>query len=482
MSNTNILTHLYRQYVGSEPTSITLMDKSGSNRQYYRLSGPKSLVGVLGNVKRENQAFMYMAEHFKSKGLPVPEVYLRSDDDMAYIQEDLGTDVLYTLIRRSCQTSSFTAKEKSLLKKAMKTLCRFQFEGHQDFDYSKCYPAACFDKRSIMWDLNYFKYCFLKAIGIEFREDTLEDEFDRLADMLLQVPCNTFMYRDFQSRNVMVQNNKLMFIDFQGGRRGPYYYDVVSFVWQSRAKFPDKLRRELVNAYLSELRHYEPDIDENVFNSRLQLFVLFRTLQVLGAYGFRGYYEKKLDFVDNSIIPALRNLRQLLKERTFSELPYLTEVINEMVDMPEFSGAQQKKLTVTVMSFAYKKGIPGDPNGNGGGYVFDCRGVNNPGKYDRYKGFTGMDQPVIEFLENDGEIFEFLNHAYALVDATVERYIERSFTNLMVCFGCTGGQHRSVYSAEHMARHIHEKFNVKVNIIHREQGTDTTLNPIQTEV
>ena len=350
-----------------------------------------------------------------------------------------------------------------------------QFSGAVGLDFNKCYPLAEFDTRTIMWDLNYFKYCFLKATGIEFQEDLLEDDFQAMSEVLMRSQSSTFMYRDFQSRNVMlVNNNEPWFIDFQGGRKGPFYYDVASFLWQAKANMPDSLRDELINEYIDSLRKYKP-VDEEYFHEQLRHFVLFRTLQVLGAYGFRGYFEKKPHFMQ-SVPYAVANLRTLLKE-PYPEYPYLSKLLKELVEMKQFSDELQKHtLTVKVMSFAYKKGIPNDTSGNGGGYVFDCRAVNNPGKYERYKPFTGLDQQVIKFLEDDGEIITFLDHAYELVDSTVKRYIERGFTNLMVCFGCTGGQHRSVYSAQHMAEHINEKFNVKVELIHREQNIEQTFN------
>ena len=282
------------------------------------------------------------------------------------------------------------------------------------------------------------------------------------------------MYRDFQSRNVMIKDGEPWFIDFQGGRKGPVYYDVASFLWQAKANFPNSLRQELLKEYIDALRKYIP-VNEDYFYSQLHHFVLFRTLQVLGAYGFRGYFEKKPHFMQ-SVPFAIANLRELLKV-PYPEYPYLSKVLTDLVNMKQFTDDLQKRtLTVRVMSFAYKKGIPNDPSGNGGGYVFDCRAVNNPGKYDRYKPFTGLDQPVIKFLEDDGEIFPFLEHAYELVDAHVKRFMERGFTNMMVCFGCTGGQHRSVYSAQKMAQHINEKFNVKVELVHREQNIEQTLN------
>ena len=340
-------------------------------------------------------------------------------------------------------------------------------------DFSYCYPQAEFNSRSILWDLNYFKYCFLKATGMDFQEDRLEDDFQKMADVLLRSSSATFMYRDFQSRNVMIKDNEPWLIDFQGGRKGPVYYDVASFLWQAKANYPDSLRKELLKEYIDALRKYQP-VDEAYFYAQLRHFVLFRTMQVLGAYGFRGYFEKKPHFIQ-SVPFAIENLRQLLQE-PYPEYPYLCRILRELTDLKQFTDdLQKRRLVVKVTSFAYKKGIPEDSTGNGGGFVFDCRAVNNPGKYERYKPFTGLDEPVIRFLEDDGEIAVFLEHAYALVDASVKRYMERGFTNLSVCFGCTGGQHRSVYSAQHLAEHLHKKFGVQVNLIHREQNIEQTF-------
>ena len=296
-----------------------------------------------------------------------------------------------------------------------------------------------------------------------------------MARVLMENDCSTFMYRDFQSRNVMIKDGEPWFIDFQGGRRGPYYYDLASFLWQAKANFPDSLREEMIDIYIESLSKYV-NVDREQFISTLRHFVLFRTLQVLGAYGFRGYFEKKPHFMQ-SVPFAIANLRELLST-SYPEYPYLESLLKELVDMKQFTDELEKRtLTVRVMSFAYKKGIPNDTSGNGGGYVFDCRAVNNPGKYDRFKPFTGLDKNVIEYLEEDGEILTFLDHCYALVDATVQRYKERGFTNLMVCFGCTGGRHRSVYCAQHMAEHLNKEFNVKVELIHREQDIEQEFAP-----
>ena len=470
---TKTLTDLYRQYTGSDATKVDEMPSSGGARRYFRLtaSDGKTLIGVIGTNLQENEAFLDFDRQFAAKSLPVPKVLAVSDDLMCYLQEDLGDLLLFKAIEKGRLTHVFSPYEKSLLVKTIRKLPEFQFVGGEGFDYSKCFPSKCFDRRSIMWDLNYFKYCFLKATGLEFDETLLEDDFNRLADVLLKSDSDSFMYRDFQSRNVMIKDDEPWFIDFQGGRRGPCYYDVASFLWQAKANFSPSMRRELIDEYIDSASRYR-NIDKGQFLHTLRHFVLFRTMQVLGAYGFRGYFEKKPHFMQ-SVPFAIANLRALLKEEPFSEYPYLSNLLFDLVEMRQFADDYEKgQLTVRVLSFAYKKGIPNDPSGNGGGFVFDCRAINNPGKYERYKPFTGLDKQVIDFMEEDGEVFPFLDHCYALVDAACARYIERGFTNLMVAFGCTGGQHRSVYCAQHMAEHLNQKFNIKVELIHRERDIE----------
>lgn len=468
------LINLYKEYSGQAPQSIEEIASSGSNRRYYRLKGNPTLIGVLGTNRDENRAFIYLSGHFASQGLPVPEVIAVSRDEMAYLQHDLGDETLFNNIEKGRITKSFSAEERELLSRTIRHLPDIQFKGAIGLDFSYCYPSSQFDVRSIMWDLNYFKYCFLKAVGIEFDENRLEDDFQAMAEVLMRSQSSTFMYRDFQSRNVMFKDGQPWFIDFQGGRKGPFYYDVASFLWQAKAGFPQSLREELIKDYIKALRKYKP-VDEDYFNEQLRHFVLFRTLQVLGAYGFRGYFEKKPHFMQ-SVPYAIENLRALLED-DFPEYPYLSELLRQLTTMSQFTDQTKRSLTVRVMSFAYKKGIPDDTTGNGGGFVFDCRAINNPGKYDRYKPFTGLDTQVINFLEEDGEITNFLEHCYALIDASVERYIERGFTSLLIAYGCTGGQHRSVYSAQHTAEHISRKFNCKVILNHREQNIEQEFNP-----
>lgn len=486
-----MLESLFRNITGQVPEVRTELSASGSNRRYLRLSaGPHSLIGVEGTSIEENRAFMAMSGHFASKGLPVPKVLARSADDRFYLQEDLGDTLLFDYIAEGRKTGVFHESEKEMLRETMRLLPLIQVKGAQDFDFSVCYPQPEFNERSVFWDLNYFKYNFLKASGLDFQEDRLEDDFQRLAAILLRTHTDTFMYRDFQSRNVMIHENKPFFIDFQGGRKGPLFYDVASFLWQAKAKYNDELREEMLSVYLTSLSEIidEAQKAENgavsasletlarvarqeSFREQLRHFVLFRTLQVLGAYGFRGYFEKKPHFLQ-SIPYAMENLRSILRDE-LPGYPYLVEVLRQMCELKQFREVSVRKpLVVRVYSFSYKKGIPHDSSGNGGGFVFDCRAVNNPGKYERYAHFTGLDESVIQFLEEDGEILTLLNHAYDMVDASVKRYRDRGFSNLMVSFGCTGGQHRSVYSAQKMAEHLHRKFGVEVHLIHREQNKE----------
>lgn len=477
--NTEELSELFRKHFKIDASAVTKLKGAGSNRQYFRLSnGDTTAIGVHGESAEENRSFIKLAEHFAAQGLPTPKVFCHTDDYMFYLQEDLGSIALFDAMENGVNTSSFSDAEKNLLFKTIEKLPDMQFKGAEGLDFSVCYPQSDFNRDTVMWDLNYFKYCYLKATGIQFLEPKLEDDFRKLADDLLAENTNTFLYRDFQSRNVMIKNGEPYFIDFQGGRRGPIYYDVASFVWQARANYHAPLKKELIKHYLDAISKYQ-SVDAAAFEKKLKLFVFFRTLQVLGAYGFRGYFEQKEHFIA-SIPFALNNLKESLNEGIADNYPYLKSVLVQLTETkdsePEYPSENVDKLTVTVYSFSFKKGIPSDDSGNGGGYVFDCRGMNNPGRYDEYKQLTGLDKPVIDFLEERGEITRFLQSVYKIVDAHIVDYLKRGFANLSVCFGCTGGQHRSVYSAQHTAEHIAKKFGVKVRLIHRERGINQDFN------
>lgn len=462
------ISKLFEEITGEKVQEVVEFPSSGSSRKYFRLkSWHFTRIGVWGASAEENRAFVYLSAHLRKQGLAVPEVYIHTDDYTYYLQEDLGDTLLFDALEGGRKSGKFNKQEYLFLQQTIRLLPALQFKGAEGLDFSCCYPRAEFDRRSVFWDLNYFKYCFLKATAIEFSEDKLEDDFGKLADTLLAEPFHTFMYRDFQSRNVMLREGKSFFIDFQGGRKGPLYYDVASFLWQAKANFPEELRATLLDDYLEALQVFMP-VNPEAFKKRLRYFVLFRFLQVLGAYGFRGYFEKKQHFLE-SVPFAVSNLKELLKEG-FPEYPYLVKTLRELCERSErIEKKEEQGLTVQVYSFSYRKGIPQDSSGNGGGFVFDCRAIHNPGKYKIYEGLTGLDEPVIRFLEEDGEILRFLEQVYALVDASVVRYQQRGFTNLLVCFGCTGGQHRSVYCAQHLAEYIHRKRGVKVHLLHRER-------------
>ena len=455
--------------------------KAGSNRQYSRTVDEtgRSVVRVVGTCRAENHAFIYLAKHFRCKGLPVPEVYRVSEDEMEYTQEDLGDTLLFDYIRQGRETGCFSEAEKDMLRRVVRLLAHVQTEGAEGIDWSVCYPVPAFDRQSVFWDLNYFKYCYLKATEEEFSEPALEADFHRLADALLACPETGFMYRDFQSRNVMIRNGAPYLIDFQGGRRGPVLYDLVSFLWQAKANFPAALRQELIGEYEDERRLIATARGNGVqpfTQEQIGVFVLFRTLQVLGAYGFRGYFERKPHFLQ-SIPYALRNASELLELHPALRVAYpeISRVLQALAaatttDDRREHAEQASEMTVTVYSFSFKKGIPEDKSGNGGGYVFDCRSTHNPGRYDAYKHLTGRDKEVVDYLEQDGEILTFLESVYRLIDHHVERFVSRGFSHLQVAFGCTGGQHRSVYCADATARHLRERFpGIHVELIHREQ-------------
>ena len=506
------LIELYTLWRGAAPSRVEPLAGAGSNRAYYRFydADGHTVIGVVGTSRDEDHAFIYLTRHFGTRQLPVPAILAVSDDELRYLQTDLGSTSLYDALKGGRDAGGrYNQHERQLLLRTIRELPNIQLRGARGLDWTVCYPQPEFDEDSVRFDLNYFKYCFLKATELDFHELKLEADFRMFARDLTAEPSDSFLYRDFQARNVMLDGQgQPHFIDYQGGRRGPYYYDLASFLWQASARYPNKLRRELVYEYYQSLRNYTEVPSERHFVHRLSLFVLFRTLQVLGAYGFRGYFERKRHFID-SIPPAIDNLRQLLQLRDAFPYPYMMDMLRRLTDLPAFTRISQPAanrtdglrtadtnvyaahpqdgpatfskydgrgpLVVRVFSFSYRRGIPEDESGNGGGYVFDCRSTHNPGRYEPYKKLTGLDEPVIRFLEDDGEILTFLDSVYRLADAHVQRYLQRGFTDLMFSFGCTGGQHRSVYSAQHLAEHLHDKFGIEVRICHREQGITQTL-------
>jgi len=467
------LSRLYESWCGVSPVSVTKLPGSGSYRSYYRILGVKEppVIGVHNDDVRENIAFISFTNHFSLAGIPVPQVLAEEPEKRIYLLSDLGDVTLYQLLteKRSLD-NPFPAEILEIYKKVLAWLPVFQVKAGQGLDYSVCYPRAAFDMQSMMWDLNYFKYYFLKLAKIPFDEQLLEDDFLHFTAFLMEVDQDFFMFRDFQSRNIMVLNGEPWFIDYQGGRKGALQYDIASLLTDGKADIPVQVRKELLVFYMDQLEQVIP-LDREKFLNYYHGFSLIRILQALGAYGFRGYYENKPHFL-RSIPFALRNLRYMREHNEIGfGLKSLTEVIDRMIENPAFHHGPTgtSTLTVTIQSFSYKKTIPVDANGNGGGFVFDCRALPNPGRFEEYNQFTGKDQPVVDFLRKEPSVDEFIHHTFALVDQSVKNYTERGFMNLMVAFGCTGGQHRSVYCAEELARYLLERNQVTVLLRHLEQ-------------
>lgn len=460
---------LYKKWAGESPISITLLPPSGSYRSYYRMtSKDSSVLGAVNYDVRENIAFIEFSRFFESRGLRVPEILAVDDKKECYLLEDLGNQTLFDLLSTERHSLEIPDNITTFYKKSLEQLIQFQLKG-RELDFSLCYPRASFDMQSMMWDLHYFKYYFLKLATIPFDEQLLENDFNKFAESLLKADGEYFMYRDFQSRNIMVVNDEPAFIDYQGGRKGPLQYDLASLLYDAKADLPPAFREELLNHYILLLSQ-EITVDEARFRKHYHGFVLIRTMQAMGAYGFRGFYEKKEHFL-KSIPFAIQNLKYVLSQLPLEEeFPMLQKALTEVVNSKKLLEiAEGTKLTVAINSFSYKRGVPIDFSGNGGGYVFDCRAIHNPGRYPEFKEKTGKDPDVIAFFAKEPEMDEFLTNVYKLVDNSVEKYISREFKHLMVNFGCTGGQHRSVFCAEQLANYLRKKYPVKINLKHVEQ-------------
>lgn len=467
------LSELFERWAGQSPDLVLPLAPSGSNRVYYRLQkGNRSAIGAFSPDPKETRAFISFSNHFHAKGLPVPEIYGENVLEKIYLQEDLGFTTLYSyLIQKGDYFPDYLVQ---IFKNVVQQLARLQIEGGAGLDYSVCYPRPDFDKQSMVWDFNYFKYYFLKLAKAPFDEQALEDDVHRFTDYLLTADCSHFMFRDFQTRNIMVKGGEPYFIDYQGGRRGALQYDLASLLYQAKANIPDDVRKDLLQHYLDAAAHYTT-LDRDQFLEQFYGYMLMRSVQVLGAYGYRGMFERKEYFLQ-SIPFALKNINWVFDNVPLPvEFPELKNALRHVIDSKQFEPFNKIKgassfLTVTINSFSYNQnGIPEDTTGNRGGFVFDCRFIHNPGRYEPYKKLTGRDEPVINFLKQHSNIDEFMNNIYHIVDTAVEDYIHRSFTHLMVNFGCTGGQHRSVYAADTLAQHLSDKFGVKVLINHIEQ-------------
>lgn len=470
-SEKNEIIQLFENHFNEKVVDFSMLPGSGSYREYCRLtSSARTVIGAFNADVKENTAFLSFTSHFKLNDLPVPEVYTVSADLKKYLLGDLGDTTLFDYLSSLREKEGFSENIINEYKKVLKVLPKIQVVAGKEIDYSVCYPRAAFDKQSMMWDLNYFKYYFLKLAKIQFDEQALEDDFQSFSDYLLSADSDYFLYRDFQSRNIMLKNGEVYFIDYQGGRRGALQYDLASLLYDGKADIPQFVRQQLFDFYLAELKKYIP-VNDSDFEAFFKGFVLIRIMQAMGAYGFRGFYEKKEHFL-KSIPFALKNLEVLLEDLSLPvKLPELLNVLNQLThsEVLKEIGKTKNNLTVTVGSFSYKNGYPADISGNGGGHVFDCRALNNPGRYAEFQNLTGKDLEIQQFLEQKSEIGIFLNAVKVIVDQSVKTYLERGFSHLSVSFGCTGGRHRSVYSAEKMAEYLRNNYPVNVVVFHREQ-------------
>jgi len=442
----------------------------GSNRKIYRLSGGgKTAIGVLNADVKENRAFIEFSRHFRKEAIPVPEIYGQDPSGTAYLEEDLGDTTLFQFLGRRRGPSGFPEDVVAAYRDVVRWLPKIQILAGRGLDYRWCHPRQSFDKQSMLWDLNYFKYYFLTLGGVSFHEERLEEDFQAFADYLLAADREFFLFRDFQSRNVMLKGDSPWFIDYQGGRRGALQYDIASLLYDAKADVPFELRDELLSLYVQEASKHTP-LDKAEFLKFFPGFALIRIMQAMGAYGLRGFHEKKPLFLQ-SIPYAIRNIEHLLLTSSLPvEVPELMGVFKRIVGSSAWRqfGSAKLKLTVRIQSFSYKHGMPQDSKGHGGGYVFDCRSLPNPGRNIKFKTSSGLDADVVAYLSKEESVDRWARSAFSLVDQTVEDYGSRNFTDLFVAFGCTGGQHRSVYLAERLAKHLRDQ-GVSVLVTHREK-------------
>jgi len=471
----DLIRKVFKDWHGDKADFIQKLPQTASYREYYRISyKTNTYIGVFNEDFKENEAFISFSKIFKELHLNTPTILHVDLANNVYLLNDLGDTTLYSLIHANKHDYASSSILTNIYKKALEELLKFQIVANKKIDYNFCYPRALFDRQSILWDLNYFKYDFLKLGRIGFDEQLLENDFQKFSSFVASVNTDYFIYRDFQSRNIMIKDDEIYFIDYQGGRKGALQYDVASLLFDAKAEIPNQLREELLNHYLTLLES-KYNLSRDEFMKSYYAFVLIRIMQAMGAYGFRGLFEKKVHLI-KSIIPATKNLKYLLESGKLDfDIPHLHHVFENLINSEEFKIYEDKtlpnnKLSVTISSFSYKREIPIDLADNGGGYVFDCRGLNNPGRHLEFKLLTGRDKEVKIFLEENSDVKEFMNHIYPIVDSTIEAYLERGFKDLMINFGCTGGQHRSVYCADKMFEHLKSKYDINIFLSHIEQG------------
>jgi aminoglycoside/choline kinase family phosphotransferase len=474
------ISDLFEAFKKTKEYRIEKLPQSGSDRVYFRIyAGNETYIATYNINIKENETFFYFSRHFKKAGLPMPTIYTVNEDKTIYLQEDLGTEsLLDTLEHHGHNEYTF-----SLYQQTLKQLARVQVIGHEGLDYERCLTAKEFGKQAILSDLLYFKYYFVDTLKVPYDKQAMLDDFEQLSCFLSSSTNKYFLFRDFQSRNVIVNDEKVHFIDFQGGMRGALQYDAASLLWQAKANLSEEWKDKLLECYIDEVELLlNETIDRKMFLSQYNGYVLIRLLQVLGAYGFRGLFERKAHFL-TSIPLALRNLKFFINNKNIGlNTPEFDKILKLIVGddiigrFETLKADENTPLVVKICSFSYKKALPVDETENGGGFLFDMRGVLNPGRFAEYKQLTGRDKEVKDFLEQRTNILTYLNSVFDIIDITVEDYIRRGFSSLMVGFGCTGGQHRSVYAADALARHLKNKFGVKTHVQHLIQDAKNWIN------
>ncbi len=474
------LSELFAARFGTSPAAVEELRAHGSDRKLYRLrdAAGRTAIGVENPDLGENAAFISFSRHFRSLRLPMPEIYADDRSRGVYLEEDLGDTTLFELLQRERgQSAEVPPAVAAVYEQAVRLLPTLQIKAARGLDYSLCYPRGAFDRRSMMWDLNYFQYYFLKLAQVPYHEQQLENDFDTLCSFLLEAGQDHFLYRDFQSRNIMVRDGQPWFIDYQGGRRGALHYDLASLLLDAKANLPFAFRDHLKQVYLTAAAQLT-EIEPRSFERHFRGFSLIRLLQAMGAYGFRGFYERKTHFLQ-SVPYAIRNLEHLLQQGELPvPLPALAAALQQIVRSTRLREIAQVPLTLAVglTSFSYKRGYPNDESGHGGGFVFDCRSLPNPGREARFAALTGRDPEVADWLRGHDEVGRFVTQTLLLLEPVLQAYQKRNFTHLSVAFGCTGGQHRSVYCAEELARQLRARGGVTVAVQHRE----TPYWPIKT--
>lgn len=461
----------YLKWRGTAPGIITRLPQSGSDRVYFRLLyGDEHVIGAYNPSREENDAFVGFSNHFRSKGLPVPEIYVYYPDERVYFLEDLGDSNLFTWLAQRSDEERFNQETEALFLTVASDLVRIQTEGIKGLDLSLCYPHRSFDRQSMVWDLNYYKYMFLKLIGAPFNEIKLERDFEALTRFLLDAGQEYFLFRDFQTANIMIRDGKPWYIDYQGGRLGAPQYDIASLVYDAKAYIPSGIREKTLERHLDLFAAATGKPRESLAKYS-GAFTLIRLMQALGAFGFRGLHENKPTFSE-SIVPAVELMNDLLwGGKLHIDLPELTKASESVPLQRKYRilSHYQELVKINIESFSYVRGRSVNYD-TGSGFVFDCRGLRNPVLESDLRERTGLDPEVAEFFGNDDEAVAFAGDCSNIIRNTLPMMRRKGILEIHAAFGCVGGQHRSVWCAARVASMLSAMPGVTVTVNHTGLG------------